>query len=71
MNRIDDSPQCSAVVRRKSQEKRLGNEEKGGRAVRDGIRGGEARSGEGMVPREGIIRDHRHDELLFVLSMMA
>jgi hypothetical protein len=24
-----------------------------------------------MVPREGIIRNHRHDEPLFVLSMVA
>jgi hypothetical protein len=24
-----------------------------------------------LVPREGIIRNHRHDELLFVLSMVA
>ena len=24
-----------------------------------------------LVPKEGIIRDHRHDEPLFVLSMVA
>lgn len=24
-----------------------------------------------MVPREGIIRNHRHDEPLFVLSIVA
>ena len=27
--------------------------------------------GKAMVPREGIIRNHRHDEPLFVLSMVA
>jgi hypothetical protein len=37
-----------------------------------GARGGERTGPERpMVPREGIIRNHRHEEPLFVLSMVA
>ncbi|RXH22567.1 hypothetical protein XH99_17960 [Bradyrhizobium nanningense] len=36
------------------------------------VAGGFSTSGiRGMVPREGIIRNHRQDELLFVLNMVA
>jgi hypothetical protein len=34
-------------------------------------RTGENKGGQRVVPREGIIRNHQHDEPLFVLSMVA